>query len=113
MVILRAIWPGYLLEVRVLVPVRGRAAAQEPQPLAASGDLMPGARRDQDRIAGRDLTAVAVDLHLAPAVCQVVDLLRFGVVVALRGLARLESRLGEALVLHRRGRDPEQLADRA
>ena len=40
-----------LLEERVLVPVRRRAAAEEPELLVAGADLVPRARRDQDRVA--------------------------------------------------------------
>ncbi len=45
---------GYrLVEERVLVPVGGRAAAQEPQPSrGVRPELVPGAGWDQDRVAG-------------------------------------------------------------
>src|SRR5580765_1592607 len=103
----------YLLEEGVLVAVRRRAAAEEAQPLLPGGDLVPRAGRDQDRVARGDGAAVAVQLHLTRAFDEVVDLLGFRVVVALRRLAGVERRLGEALVPDRRGGEAEQLADRA
>ena len=56
---------------------------------------------------GPDGRELAVELHLARALLDVVELLGDAVVVALRLLARLERRLGEALVLR-----VEELADR-
>src|SRR5436305_2334091 len=61
-------------EERVLVAVGRRAAAQEADTVVAGADLVPRAWRDQDRVAGRDPTARAVELHLAAAIEPEVDL---------------------------------------
>jgi hypothetical protein len=96
------------------VPVRRGAAAEEAQHAVGRGaDLVPRARRDQDRVAAPDVRALAVDLDLAAALDEVVELLALAVVVALRRPARPERRLGEALVAGARGGEAEELADRA
>src|SRR5437870_2502833 len=64
------------VEVRVLVRVRGCAATEEAAAFGPGGDPVARARRDQDRVFGADLRALAVDLHLGGALEQVVDLLR-------------------------------------
>ncbi len=92
-------------EVRVLVPVRRRAAAEETErPVGRGADLVPGSRRNQDRVAGRDPRALAVHLHLADPLEQEVHLLGLSVVVALRGLPGVERRLGQALITDGRRR---------
>ena len=73
---------------------------------------MPGAGRDRDCLARAELDALAVQLHLGAAGGDEVDLLRVGVVVALRAAAGRESRLGEALQRRAAGRQAEELADR-
>src|SRR5438105_5301003 len=70
-------------------------------------ERVPGARRDEDRVAGTNPLRFAVDLELAGALRDEVDLLGAPVVVALGRLSGLERGLGEAL---RRG--VVQLADR-
>src|SRR4029078_2569299 len=59
---------------------------------------MPRAGRDEHRVAWADLARIALDFHLAPAVEEDVDLLGLRVVVALRGPARVQAGLREALV---------------
>src|SRR6266540_4159699 len=83
-------------EVRVLVPVWRRAAAEETErPVGRGADPVPRARGNQDRVPGGDQRAFAVHLHLAGPLEQRVDLLGFPVVVALRGLPWFERRLGQ------------------
>ena len=74
---------------------------------------MPGSGRQQDRVARPDPGVPAVDLHLALALEDVVDLLGAGVVVALGRLPRCEGRLGEALLARASKLGVEQNADRA
>ncbi len=93
--------------------IRRRAAAEEPQLVAVGADLVPRAGRDQHGVADADRAAIAVQLHLPAALDDVVDLFRLGVVMPLGRLLGREGRLGEALVAHRRGRQAEELADRA
>ena len=70
-------------------------------------DLVPGAGRDQDRIPRYDGPPLAVELHLARALDQVVDLLALAVVVALRRASRPGSvASGEALVTRGRVGNP-------
>src|SRR5215475_7613225 len=97
-----------LLEERVLVGVRRRAHAQDAEltrPVVL--ERVPGAGRDEDRVARADAAGLAVDLELARALRDEVDLLGSRVVMPLCRLPRLEQRLGEAL----RGR-VVQLSDR-
>ena len=103
-----------LIEERVLVAVRRRAGAQEAETSVVAGaDLVPRAGRDENRIAGSDVPPLALELHLARAVDNDVDLLALCVVVALRRLARLQRRLGERLLTRRRRPETVQLPDRA
>src|SRR3981081_3823632 len=89
-----------LLEERVFVGVRRRAAAEEAQfAVAVFLQRVPGAGGDQHGVARADRLGVAVDLHPAGALQNEVDLLGGAVVVALRRLVGLERRLGEALHL--------------
>src|SRR6266849_426577 len=99
---------GTLLEERVVVRVRRRAAAEDPQ-LAGPVVLerVPRARRDQDCVARTKEARLAVELHLALTLEHEVDLFADAVIVALGRLPRLERRLGEALYVRLL-----QLADR-
>src|SRR6185436_19007484 len=73
-----------LREVRVLVPVRRGAAAEEAQRVGSGrADLVPRTGRDRDGISGLDLGRLAVDLHHPGPVEDEVDLLAVAVVVAL------------------------------
>src|SRR5581483_9898664 len=102
------------LEERVVVTVGRGAAAEDPEaPVARVAELVPDAGRDGDGVAGTDAGAVAVELEVALAFEDEVDLFGLGVVVALRRLAGLEGRLGEALVDGAAGREAAELADRA
>src|SRR6266436_505675 len=79
-----------LLEERVVVRVRRHAAAEEPQlTVAVVLERVPGARRDQRRIPRADAASLAVDLEVARALQDEVDLLGGAVVMALGRLARL------------------------
>src|SRR5947209_2021216 len=89
-----------LLEEGVVVGVRRRAAAEDAQlAVAVVLERVPGARRDQGGVPRAHAPPLAVDLQLAGAFQDEVDLLGGAVVVACRRLARLERRLREALVL--------------
>src|SRR3954469_14919498 len=85
-------------EERVVVGIRRNAHAEDEE-LARTVVLerVPGARRDEDRIAGTDPSRLAVDLQRACPLRDEVDLLGQAVVMAFRGLTGLESRLREAL----------------
>src|SRR6476661_2308706 len=97
-----------LLEERVVVRVRRHAAAEEPELTGAVVfERVPGARRDERRVPRTDAASLAVDLEVAGALHDEVDLLGGAVVVALGRLARLERRLRETLKL-----GVVQLADR-
>ena len=77
----------------------GRAAAEEPQlTVGVRPNLVPRARRDEDRIAGIDVALVTVDLHAARALQHDVDLLGARVVVAARAGPGRKRRLGKALL---------------
>jgi hypothetical protein len=80
--------------------------------LRSCGDLVPRAGRDEDRIAGTDLARLALDLHLAAALEEDVDLLGARVVVALGGLPGCKAGLGETLVRGASERRIEQDPDR-
>src|SRR5437588_846799 len=87
-----------LLEDRVLVGVRRRAHAEDGQlARAVVLERVPGPRWNEDRVAGPDPAGLAVDLELARPLRHDVDLLASLVVVAFRGLRRLERGLCEAL----------------
>src|SRR5690348_11520726 len=97
-----------LVEEGVVVGVRRRAAAEDAElGRAVVLELMPRARRDENRVAGADGAGVAVDLNAAGPFDDEVDLFRRAVVMPLRRLVRLERRLGEALRVRM-----EQLPDR-
>ena len=62
--------------------IRRRATAQKNQRLDGA-DLVPGSRRNQDRIAGHDLAGGTIDFYQTPAGREVVDFLTQTVVMAL------------------------------
>src|SRR5438876_1415639 len=80
-------------------------------PMFRSWCQAPGG--DRDPVALTHAPTGAVELQLALALEDEVDLLRLGVVMALRRLARLQRRFGEALVDRAAGRQAAELADRA
>src|SRR4051812_49148033 len=84
-------------EVRVLVAIGRRAAAEQPHPGRACLQLVPGAGWNQDCVALLDLARFSVDLHRPATRDEEVDLLAQRVVVALRRLPRVECRLGQGL----------------
>src|SRR5438270_1014714 len=87
-----------LLEERVVVRVRRHADAEEPQlAVAVVLERVPRAAGDERRFAGPNVPPLAVDLELAGALQDDVDLLGRTVIVALRRLTRLERRLRKAL----------------
>src|SRR5437762_7806010 len=89
-----------LLEDGVVVGVRRRAAAEEAQlAVAVVLERVPRAGWDEGGVARAKAAPLTVDLEVAGALQDEVDLLGRAVVVARRGLARLERRLGEALEL--------------
>src|SRR5204862_3944354 len=80
-----------LREIRILVRVRGRAAAEKAQ-WFCSHDGVPRAWRDEDRIASPDLATFTVELYLARAFEDEIKLLRHLVIMPLaetRASARL------------------------
>src|SRR5882762_783815 len=85
-----------LLEERVVVRVGRHAAAEEPElAVAVVLERVPGARTDECRVPRTYTASLAIDLEVAGALQDEVDLLGRAVVVALRRLARLERRLRE------------------
>src|SRR4029453_16564482 len=94
---MRAPSPKPLLEERVVVPIRRRAGTEKAERRAARPDLMPGAGRDQDRVARPDRLSLAVKLHLAGALEHEVDLFALPVEMSLRGAIWFEGGFGEAL----------------
>src|SRR5579859_1943110 len=80
----RTVTPTRITRKTYLRGVPGGAAAEEPQlGVSRGGDLVPGARGNQDRVARPDGGALAVDLHLALTGEHVVELLAVRVVVRL------------------------------
>ena len=59
---------------------------------------MPGSRGDQDRVSGSDRAPFGIDFHDAFAFQDEIELFAFLMIVALRGAAGEDARLGEALV---------------
>lgn len=92
--------------------IRRGAAAEEAEGLGG-GDLVPGARRDEDGIANGHGAFFAVDLHGALAFEDEVEFLTQLVVVALGGAADWDGGFGEALVLHGGIRAVQDAADGA
>src|SRR3954454_21537983 len=81
------------------VRVAGRAAAQQAQRLGAGRpQLVAHAWGDHDGVAGADHLLLVAEAHAAGAVREEVDLLGGSVVVLDRLGARLDGRLGQALV---------------
>lgn len=75
----------------------GRAATKKAKGLGG-GDLVPGSRGDQDRVSGSDRAPFGIDFHDAFAFQDEIELFAFLMIVALRGAAGEDARLGEALV---------------
>ncbi len=67
--------------------VVGRRAAAEKAEIGFRGDLVAGAGRDENGVAGADVAGFAADLHLRGAFEKEIELLAEFVVVALGGLA--------------------------
>src|SRR5437764_13238299 len=99
-----------LREIRILVRVRGRAAAKKAQ-WFCSHDGVPRAWRDEDRIASPDLATFTVELYLARAFEEEIKLLRHLVIVPLCPAACGDARFRKALVLYRRIRAIEDRTD--
>jgi len=74
---------------------------------------MPGARRDEDGIAGTDGAFFTVDLHGAGSFEDKVEFFAELMVVALGGAADGDGGFGEALILHGGVRAVEDTADGA
>src|SRR6266496_413003 len=92
--------PGTLLEIRVVIGVRGSAAAEDSQlAVAVVLERVPGAGGNEDRVSRADDLRCAVDLHAAGALQHEIDFLGDAVVVPLRRLRGLERGLGETLHL--------------
>ena len=72
--------PQLLSEIGVLVRIRRRAAAEKAEPRGGR-DLVPGAGRNQNRVARCDRTCFSVDLHRALAFEKEIKFLTFLVVV--------------------------------
>ena len=100
-------------EDRVLVRVRRRAAAEQHERLGAVVDeLVLGAGRDDDAVAGADRAPPRPPRIIRPgARGEEVDLLGRPVVVRLGRRARRHGRLGERLVGRVAGGDAGELAD--
>jgi len=85
-------------EVGIFVRVGGRAAAEEAKRLFRGCDLVPGPRRNQDAIAGADLSLLAIDFHFSGSLLHEVELFAELVVVAFRGTSERQGGLCQALV---------------
>lgn len=90
-----------LLEIRVLVRIRRRAAAEKTQ-WFCSNDCVPRARRNQDGIARADRPALAVELNLARAFENEIKFLCHLMIMPLRSAAGRDARFGQALILNGR-----------
>ena len=88
-----------LREIRILVRVRRRAAAEKAQ-WFCSHDGVPRAWRDEDRIASPDLATFTVELYLARAFEDEIKFLRDLVIVPLCPASRGDARFSKALHLN-------------
>ena len=79
----KGILPKPLGKVSVVVRIWRRAAAEKAE-RGGGRDLVPGAGRNQDRVAGCDRTLFSVDFHRALAFQQEIELLTFLMVVPIR-----------------------------
>ena len=89
----------------------GRGAAAEEAEGFAGCDGVPCAGRDEDRVAGADGARLSVDFHFTAAAEDEIKLLGESVIMALRGSACGDLRLGEALVFDGRVGSVEDAAD--
>src|SRR4030095_15524402 len=106
-----AVSPHFRLrEIRILVRIRRRAAAEKAQRLC-SHDRVPRARRDEDRVARADHATFAVELYVARAFEDKIKLLRDLVIVPLCPAAWLDARFRKALVLYGRIRAIQDRTD--
>ena len=107
----KSVGPRFRLrEIRIVVRVRRRAAAEKAQ-WFCSHDGVPRAWRDEDRIASPDLATFTVELYLARAFEDEIKLLRHLVIVPLCPAACGDARFRKALVLYRRIRAIEDRTD--
>jgi hypothetical protein len=90
-----------LREIRILVRVRRRAAAEKAQRLS-SHDRVPRAWRDENRIAPADRVMFTIELYLARAFQDEIKLLRHLVIVRLCPASCGDARFRKALVLYGR-----------
>src|ERR1035441_2572063 len=91
-----------LCEDRVLVLVSRRAAAKQPQRLAARiPQLVLLAWTNGYRVPSLDLAHLFFDADSAPAMGNVINLLGLGVIVFLRVAGDGYPRLGQALIAYR------------
>ena len=95
-----------LCEIRILVRIRRRAAAEKAQRLC-SNDRVPRARRYEDGIARADRATFVAELHLARAFEDEIKLLRDLVIVPLCPASCGDARFRKALVLDGRIRATE------
>ena len=86
-----------LREIRILVRVRRRAAAEKAQRLS-SHDRVPRAWRDENRIAPADRVMFTIELYLARAFQDEIKLLRHLVIVRLCPASCGDARFRKALV---------------
>src|SRR6478752_7615056 len=91
--------PYRLLEVRILVRIRRRAAAEKAQRLC-SHDRVPRARGNEDRVARPDCAMFAVELYLARAFEDEIKLLRDLVIVPFCPAVCGDARFRKALVFY-------------
>src|SRR6266536_6437860 len=76
--------PGTLLEIGVVVGIRGSAAAEDPQlTVAVVLERVPGAGGNEDRVSRANDLRRAVDLHAAGAIQHEIDFLGAAVLVPL------------------------------
>ena len=88
--------PYRSIEIDVGVVV-GRCAAAEEAEFCLCGDLVAGASRDEDGVAGTHGTGFAVDFHLRGSLEEEVEFFEELVVVAVGGLAGGHAGFGQAL----------------
>lgn len=89
----------------------GRGAAAEKAQGRGGPDLMPGACRNEDRIAGDDFFFHPIDFHDTAAFEQIIKLLAGAVVVAVRRATHRQRCLGQALLDDRCVREIQKTAD--
>ena len=90
----------------------GRSAAAEKSQAIFCRDLMPGSRRNEDAVAGPDLTDFSVDFHGACPFKNEINLLGQAMIMPLSRAPSGNAGLGEALVGDRRIGAVENAANR-